>query len=438
MKKSIPFSDNLGRSEGTHKPPVRAMWVWNIDPLLFSQNYRAEFFAFCEEKDINEIFLQVPYKFINDLTDDVECKILHQTELHAFIKKARQKGIKSHALDGSPEFVLTQYHPRVLAQVRALIDFNKNASQAEQFYGIHLDNEPYQLLGFNGPAGRSIILQFFDLNQKVMDLLRREKSEMVYGIDIPFWFDEAKDNEGNLKYVFDYNGKIQDAARHLIDIVDNVGIMNYRNFAGGEDGMVKHGQDEVWYADKVGKKVYLGVETFEYDPANVSFIYVPPERKGISQHAERELLEMTSTINGLKVRSIETPNLSLVGVSHSRDLSDHPNLNSALFKLFDGFWVRGYEKQTDLGDFESLAREVIEEDNTYDGFSPFLLEKTDHKVFVAGFNTTEKMLSKITFAGRTKSEMEEVLDEVSNAFQGVESFLGFAIHYYQTYKALAN
>ncbi len=433
----VAVSETPARPAGRKKPLGRAMWVWKVDPLLSSQRYRTEFFEFCKETKINEIFLQIPYKFVNDLTDDVECKILNQPELRAFIKEAREEGIKTHALDGYPEFVLTEHHPRVLVQVRALIEFNKKASQAERFYGIHLDNEPYQLLGFNGPAGRSIMLQFFDLNQKIMNLLRTEKSEMVYGIDIPFWFDEAKDTDGNLKYIFDYNGKIQDAARHLIDIVDNIGIMNYRNFGGGADGMVKHGQDEVWYADKVGKKIYLGVETFKYNPINVSFIYVSPEKTGYSQDAKREQLEMSSTVHGFRVRSIDTPILSLAGLARSQeDLRDGQDFNAALGTLFNAYGVRRYDTQTNLGDIESLARDAIKGDDRYDGFSPFTLEKTDSNVLAAGFDSTENMLSKITFAGKTKSEMEEVLDEVADAFRDVENFLGFAIHFYETYRAM--
>ncbi len=436
VKTAVPVSDTPPRVAGDSRPLVRAMWVWKVDPLLSLENYRAEFFEFCQKMKVNEIFLQIPYKFINDLTVDVECEIMKPAELRAFIKEARNRGIKSHALDGYPEFVLTDHHPRVLAQVRALVDFNNNGSQAERFYGIHLDNEPYQLLGFNGPAGHSILRQFFDLNQKIMDLLKARASDLVYGIDIPFWFDEAKDHDGNLKHVLSYNGKTQDAARHLIDIVDNIGIMDYRNFAGGADGMVKHGQDEVRYANKVGKKVYLGVETFKYDPTDISFIYVSQGRNGNSQDDSENPFSMSSTVDSFHVRSIDTPRSSLIGLAHSQNLRDRLDVNSSLGKLFAVFGAHRYDTQTDLGDVESAARDVIRGDGRFDGFSPFLLERSGGELLAAGFDTTENMLSKITFAGKTKSEMEEVLEEVADAFWDIENFLGFAIHYYETYKAL--
>ena len=48
----------------------------------------------------------------------------------------------------------------------------------------------------------------------------------------------------------------------------------------------------------------------------------------------------------------------------------------------------------------------------------------------------EIMTDKITFAGKTKAEMEAVLREAAEHYRGSPSFRGFAIHHYTTWKAM--
>ena len=423
----VPFSKDNGNDPLIKPHHTRAMWVWHTEPLLLDISYRENFFAFCEEYGINEVFLQLPYSFEYGFAKDVKCIIRHPDELRNFIKQSRSKGILMHSLDGYPEFVLEDQHPRVLSQIRALIEFNQDSAPEERYFGIHLDNEPYQLLGFEGSGREMILIQFLDLNRKIMNLLKENNSEMVSGVDIPFWFDEAKDKNGLPKYLVSYNGEDKNVAYHLIDIVDNVGVMDYRNFAGGADGIIKHGQGEVDYANSVGKKIYIGVETFMDNPMKISFIYATTPRTPLS---------ITSKFETFRIRVINTPTMRLIGLVQPKNSDNKAVFEDALIKLFQ-LYGQTPGTQIKISDDAKLKAEAyVKNDPKYSGFKPFTLKDENRGIEAIGFETTEHMLPKISFAGKTKSQMEKALSEVAEAFADKKSFVGFAIHYYKTYRVM--
>jgi hypothetical protein len=211
--------------------------------------------------------------------------------------------------------------------------FNAEGQPGESFYGIHLDNEPHQLLGFDGPWREELLRQFIELNDRIMADLRARGSELVYGIDIPFWFDEDRDADGRPTCDVTYRGVRQNAARHLIDIVDNIGIMAYRNFAGGADGIIRHAEDEVAYAASRGKKAYVGVETFSYRPTCVWFVYGPSEtawRAGPPGLGDVGL----SAWGAWKVRTAAAGGVRLVGVARPEQACGGPEPREVLTGLY--------------------------------------------------------------------------------------------------------
>lgn len=61
--------------------------------------------------------------------------------------------------------------------------------------------------------------------------------------------------------------------KHVQDVMDYVTIMDYRDFAEGPDGIIENGQNEVDHGSSIGKKVVIGVETYDVpgDPEFVTF-----------------------------------------------------------------------------------------------------------------------------------------------------------------------
>ena len=318
---AVPFSKTEAAPPSAARALARAMWVWEIEPLLSAPAQRDELFAFCREQGVNELFLQLPYAFKNDLSAKVECVIQHPDELRALLGAATAQGIRVHALDGYPEFVLRTQHARVLALVHAILGFNSDGTPEQGFAGIHLDNEPYQLLGFDGPAREDILVQFLELNAMIKNVLREWMSDMKFGVDIPFWFDEAGPS-GEPQGMVRFHGVRKDAAKHLLDIVDNVGIMAYRRFAGGVDGIAYHSLPELRYADRTGKKVYIGVETFRYKPTPVRFISGPRETAWSAAKAAGRGNQLASILDGFKVRTLTDGERRYIGLAQSAPTAD--------------------------------------------------------------------------------------------------------------------
>ncbi len=429
-----PFSDSRKLKPGSARNTVRAMWVWEVEKLLLDQKERDVFFKFCQDHKISELFLQIPYKFENDLTPFVVCVLKHPGKLAEFIKSARKQNILCHALDGFPEFSLSEHHPRVLAQVNAIIDFNRAVEPDARYYGVHLDNEPYQLLGFDGPEREKILTQFLDLNQKIMDLIANEKSDLVYGVDIPFWFDEGTEDNN---YIVTFNGERKDSAKHLIDILDNVGIMDYRNFAGGADGMIRHAEKEIEYANWMGKKIYLGIETFKYKPTKVSFLNGLPESDWIKEAQNSKDMQLKSIFNGFKVRNVFARGFRFIGLLQQDDIMSNEMFNDELIKLYNLYGSRSKDRNVDQQKLKAAVDNIINNDGRYNGYHEFSLVGNNDKVVAEGFETTEVMLEKITFADRSKTDLEMVIREVNEAFEFDPSYIGVAIHYYDTYKNLS-
>ena len=198
-------------------------------------------------------------------------QIYHVAEIRSFLKEAHRRDIQVHALDGYPEFALRENHAVPLAVVDEIARFNSQGEKEERFDGVHLDNEPYLILAWQDPARRERILHDF-LSLNVECQRRARAAGLEYGIDIPFWWN-AFSADGEASGTVTFRGERKPASFHCIDLLDNVGIMNYRDAADGADGMIAHGRDLLRYADSVNKAdIFMGIETFQYDPQPVWFV----------------------------------------------------------------------------------------------------------------------------------------------------------------------
>src|SRR5258705_434847 len=91
-------------------------------------------------------------------------------------------------------------------------------------------------------ARERLLADYLDLNERAA--ARSHAAGLAYGVDIPFWWRSA------------------DPTDRLLDIADNVGIMDYRNQAGGPDGIVAHAVDTLERTDQIAKaRVFVGVDT---------------------------------------------------------------------------------------------------------------------------------------------------------------------------------
>jgi hypothetical protein len=241
------------REEKIHKPSLhRAMWLWETKEVLGNDQSQDRLLDFCRKCGITEIFLQLPYEKAEK--EGIREIIWDRSKVRSLLLKLHSAEIRIHALDGDPRFALSEWQDHVVATIQSVVQFNKSVKPDERFDGIRYDNEPYLLPNFAGVQKESILKQY-------MSFLRISKSMtesagLEFGVDIPFWFDQKNE-------FFEPITELEERplTEHILDIVDNIGIMDYRTEAYGADGVIVHALGELGYASKKGKKVFVGLET---------------------------------------------------------------------------------------------------------------------------------------------------------------------------------
>jgi hypothetical protein len=191
------------------------------------------------------------------------------------------------------------------------------------------------------------------------------QSGLVYGVDIPAWFDERNEF---FELVADVEGR--PLSELIIDIVDNVGIMDYRTQAYGADGTIAHARSELVYAADVGKRVFLGLETGEL-PDETDFAF------------------------------------SATGLGGSRVIIEQIDGERARVS-----WIA--EEAWDRLDFRPTT--------------------TVGTVTLRASRVTSVPSGKLSFADYSRSELETVIKQTTQELQQFESFYGFAIHSYESYR----
>lgn len=427
----------------------KAMWVWSIDQLINDGAARQELFAFCNREGIDQVWVQLLYKFdppvsLDDVPTDglprgVTCEIVQADQFRQLNREAHRAGIKVHMLDGYPEYTQKEYHPLPLAIVDAVIAFNKASDPQDRFDGIHFDNEPYLLIG-SRDRGRNeqILREFLKLNEEAQRRVRKE-SDMVYGVDIPFFWDKWDSQTGQPIGGVRYNGRVKPATYHCIDLLDNVGIMNYRDTADGADGMIAHGMGIMAYADKANKaKVYMGIETFTYDPTDVWFaVGLPHELFAKAIEHNGKPLSRLSRVNGFRTQIYDDGDYIHVGIEMPANptAEQEDRAKKTVVQIAERLGASSYPQ---LGDkvqrIQAIAINRFGDDVEWRNPRERVIFDADTNTKYAGLVATSIMLPKITFAQESPDEIKAQVDAAEDFFSKYRNYAGIAIHYYLTYK----
>lgn len=222
-----------------------ATWVWNTDDLLACAALRERLASFVSRAGVDVVFLQVPSPGpagpLADLVSDLAAL-----------------AVRVYALDGFAGYALPRYRPEAMAVVDRVVRYNASVPEAARFHGFRHDIEPYLLPGFHGPRREALLRGYLEV--ATGSARRVRDAGMVYGLDIPFWYDVP----GSLTLepvTVTWNGSRKTVSEHAIDLADDVAVMAYRTAAWGADGTLAHAEGELAYADRVGTAVYVGLET---------------------------------------------------------------------------------------------------------------------------------------------------------------------------------
>jgi hypothetical protein len=358
----------------------KATWLWNTVDLLADETHAREVLDFLELHGFDNVFLQLPgipgaSRVLGEVPVDIE-------SMRPLVGAFNARGIKVYALDGFARYALPEYHAGVLKTIDHVVRYNAEVTPDERFYGIRYDIEPYLLPEFHGPGRDRILTLLLDITRESVE--RSNRAGMVYGVDIPFWYD-ALSEETSERVTVSYGGVEKPVSEHLIDLVDNIAIMDYRTVAYGADGTVRHGTGEMEYASAVGKPVFIGLETFAL-PDETLLDFRGPTQPG---------LPVEPPVNSYVVIGMASDSVHAAFVS---DPALDPEGRAELVHWMEGIGLA----------WADVAWWPI-----------------DRRVEVPA--------SKITFAGQDPADLEKVIRATTEAFRGYDAFAGFAIHFVRSY-----
>jgi len=331
-------------------PSNKAMWLWETEKILKNPEEQETFLDFCKRQQISDLFVQIPYEA--EKGEKGWTIIWDSAEMRPLLSKLNQAGIRAHALDGDPRFALKEWHGRPIALIEKIIHYNQTVSPKERFYGIRYDNEPYLLPQFGGIHKESLLKEYLELAEKSQALA--QKAGLAFGVDIPFWFDGFNE-------FFEPAATLEGRpmSEWIIDVVDNVGIMDYRTVAYGADGVIEHGTNELKYAAKKGKKVFIGLETVSlpdetiYDfglkegGSRLLINTIDSQRIQITFIPKGETLDSRGTLLLHQTRQVQVPSSKLTfDQKKPEDLEEvmrHSEEELCRFPSFYGFVIHSYE-----------------------------------------------------------------------------------------------
>jgi len=218
------------------KPSIMATWVWDTTALIEDKN---EILAFAEDQGVNVIFLHIDRE-----SQDFE-------PYRTFVEEAHGLGIEVEALGGDPTWGLTDYRREIDSFIGWMEDYRNAVSEQAAFDGIHVDIEPYLLEGWEQDRDDAVS-QWMDNAAYLVDRAKRVGSLRV-SADLPFWIHKIPARSG------------ESLGAWMLERFDRVVLMNYRNFAIGDNGIVEHALPMIKEGTRAGKPVIIGLETAPSD-----------------------------------------------------------------------------------------------------------------------------------------------------------------------------
>lgn len=428
--------------------PLRTMWVWMVYQILENKNNeQGNLFDVCKRENINRIWLQIPAQYEPDVDLSQNAKdiqppkfkisLRHKNKLKAFIRDAHARGIKVEALEGYPEFSQKPYHFIPLAVVDAIIDYNKRAKPEERFDGVHFDNEPYLIIGWHDKERREQILkEFLELNVECQRRIHKN-SDMVFGVDIPFWWNAPDPVTKGAIGDVTFNGERKPAAFFCIDLLDNIGIMNYRDTTFGADGIVEHARPILEYAEKAGKdQVYVGLEIFRYMPTEVYFPFGLP-RKQFHEvlRTKADKYSYLSRINGFRTQLLDDGVNVHVGIELpvNPDEKMQEKIYQTVAEIGRYLGIKSYKDPStrDIKKMVMYAQREIEKNPEWTDYQFAEIVDAEMLQLYPGFKAVSIMLGKTTFADESYDEFKSQLEASESELINFPAYTGTALHYFK-------
>lgn len=187
--------------------------------------------------------------------------------LSKFISLANTKGIRVYAEAGWKDWAENGKRAKAISILQYVQNFN--AGRPEKFAGVQYDIEPYLLSTYERNKA-SVLTNFVTHVAEIVAANQSVKLPLEFVI--PHFYDCMQKWTPNITY----NGKSDCTFNHLLAIVDKspkstISIMAYRNFADGDNSVLKLVQEELKQSLGRSTKIVIAQETGDVDPGYVTY-----------------------------------------------------------------------------------------------------------------------------------------------------------------------
>ncbi|AZK47529.1 copper amine oxidase N-terminal domain-containing protein [Paenibacillus lentus] len=209
----------------------KGTWIWDTQIIKQDQE---KIISFAKMKGVTAIYLQVDR--------DIDPAIYE-----GFIRKAKSEGIVVEALEGRPEWVYKSKQEDIREFITWVKTYNSAVGPESSFTGLHFDIEPYALKEWT-KSNKAILESWMD-NLRLIEK-ETKGSGLKITMDVPYWLNTVH-----------IPGKNYSMSAWMLEKFDCLVIMNYRNHALGNNGIVDNAQAMLREASTLKKKIVVAVET---------------------------------------------------------------------------------------------------------------------------------------------------------------------------------
>ena len=254
------------------EPRNTALWVWNTRELIDDAQERRTFLSFIERTGITRVFLYLaPAAGERAAAGYIP---FSSAEMGPLLAELREAGALAYALDGDRDYVRAEIHPGVYRTIERLVEHNRTVPPEQRFHGVRYDIEPYLAPGFQGPIRQELLDGYVELIAGVSRIAKT--GDLAVAVDVPFWFD-APDEELGTYMEATLDGRTAPILEHIMSVVDDIAIMDYRTDAMGANGALAHAHGELELGERMDVDVFVGVETIRLLDEDLHTFWGPVE-----------------------------------------------------------------------------------------------------------------------------------------------------------------
>jgi hypothetical protein len=415
--------------------PARPLWLWDSPKVLLDAEARRELFAFCACQGIDGLWMQVALE--RERAADGTPVLQHAAAWRTLLREAHAAGLTVEALEGAPIYALKPHHGEALAVVDAVIAFSKAAADRDGFDGLHFDIEPHGLYRWRFPESRERMAAGL-VEVSLESAKRLRAAGLRFGVALPFWLQVKDEQTGEPLGAITYEKQRQSAAHHLIDRLDYVAIMSYRDRTTGPNGVVAIAGDLLAHAAAAGKaRVYLGLETAA-DSERVWFVTGElRERTLAKMRARGEDPDQLDPIEGFRRSIVDDGTRVHLGLRIPAGTAlDAPALLAAMRELAAAYGSPLADPPArETAAALSLALGTLDTSGDWRGLVARPVAGEDGRRW-SGFLGVGITPPTITFGGQPPGDLRREIAAAAPLVAGQPAFAGFALHDYEHLRPL--